>query len=187
MKKAKETGLTSDPIQVATHRDLRKHMRAICERLNAQPDIARLVFVNPILALEDVGVSLEPEAKQHIMDALRFPPKLQKRKAELAAELTEAFAREGVTAKFPLTSKQRAHLVFRTLAIAPLAEDGQAPDSLASERLGAYAQAHPLAAKLAEYERLDRGRMIFQPRKTYDLYKSGQKRHRWIKSVRFKI
>lgn len=187
MKNGEEKGLTDEPIRVANERDLRKNMRAICERFNAQPELARLVFVNPVLALQDVGVQLEPEAKQHIMNALRFPPKLQKRKAELATELTEAFAREKAAVELPLSAKQRAHLLFRVLSVKPLTADAQATEELAPERLGYYAGAHPLAARLAEYERLDRGRLIFQPRETYEAYKSGQKRHRWIKAVRFKL
>lgn len=159
MSKTKATGPTNEPIHVANHRDLRKNIRAICERFNEHPEIARLVFVNPILAMQDIGVQLEPAARQHVMDALRFPPKLQKRKAALAAELAEALARAGVPAKLPLSARQSAEL--------PLSD--------------------PLAGKLSEFERLDRGRLIFQPRQTYEAYKSGQKRHRWIKSVRFKV
>jgi hypothetical protein len=186
MKKARATGPT-ERIHVANHRDLRKHMRAICERFNAQPEIARLVFVNPVLALQDVGVQLEPEAKQHIMDALRFPPRLQKRKAELAEELVKEFAREGIKTQLPLSPEQRAELLFRVMRIPPLPADAGTSHELAADRVIHYAKAHPLAAKLAEYETLHRGRLIFQPRETYEAYKSGKKRHRWIKSVRFKI
>jgi len=176
-----------EKIQVTVHRDLRKNIRAINERLNANPEIARLVLVNPILALEDVGVEIAPEVKEHIMEALRFPPALEKRKGELEAHLHAEFARLGFKASLPLSVEQRAELLFGKLQLAPREPDDPRPSAVPSNRTRAYARHHPLAASLAEYERLRQGALVFQPREVYQAHKAGEKRQRWIKSVRFNI
>ena len=54
-------------------------------------------------------------------------------------------------------------------------------------RSKAFCEQYPLAAKLAEYERARQGALIFQPRHVYEAYKSGQRRHHWLRSIRFRV
>jgi len=146
-----------------------------------------MLLVNPVLALEDAGVEMTPEVKQHIIDALRFPPSLQKRRAELEVELGDELAALGVPYKLPLTQEQRAHLVFHVLKLEPKEGSFGAVDKLTSKETRSLSRQHPLVAKLAEYERARQGRLIFYPREVYQTYKAGLKRHNWIKSVKFNV
>ncbi len=177
----------SEPIRIDNRRDLRNNIRAINKRFNDQPEVARLLLVNPILALEDVGVQLASDVKQHIMDTLRFPPKLMERKARLEMELKEELSRLDVPSDLPLNGTVRARLLFRVLKLEPLVEDAQDTSRLETKRTRAYASHHPLVAKLAEYERVRQGGLVFHTREIYEAFKSGTRRHRWIKSVRFKV
>ena len=175
------------PIEIKEHRELRQHIREICTRFNDNPDLARLVLVNPILALEDVGVKLSPEAKKHIMDTLRFPARLEERKEELEAELKGELKRLKFHAELPLTPDRRAELLFQVLKLEPAENDTCDLSRLDSYRTRAYSRKHPLVAKLAEYERIRQGGLIFHTRESYEAYKSGRRKHHWVKAVRFKI
>lgn len=162
------------PLKIATERDLRGNMRQICRRLDAHPALSRLIFINPILVLEDVGVELSPQVRDHIMQALRFPPKRRSRIDALRVEI-------------------RQYCDVRGLAYPPAAHDdsASAPAAETSPAAGTPTHAIPddatLAAKLAELARLRQGALTFFPRRTYEQFKSGEKTHRWIKSVRFGV
>ena len=176
-----------EPIVVTTQEDLHKNLRKIGRRFNENPDLARLVLVNPILALEDVGVQLSPEVKKHIIDLFRFPAGLKKRKAKLEAELKEELSELKLPHKLPLTPESRADLLFGVLKITPLEVDARSTGGLKSDRTRFYARRHPLVAKLAEYERSRHGALVFQRRKTYDAYRAGKRKHRWLKALRFRV
>jgi len=177
----------SEPLAINTHRDLLTNIRPICQRLNNDPDTARMLLVNPILALEDAGIQLAPEVKQHIMDSLRFPPSLVERKEKLELELQDELTALGFPHKLPLTSEQRADLMFRVLKVKSTQAQPSAAAEIGSKEMRAYSRQHPLVAKLADYERLRQGRLIFYPRETYEAYKAGLKRQNWIKAVKFKV
>lgn len=176
-----------EPIVIGTHRDLRKNIRNISKRFNENPDLARLLIVNPILAFKDVGVQMSPKVKQHIIDRLRFPSLLQERKVKLEAGLKEDLSKLNISCKLPLTAELRAVLFFRVLKLTPLQADTGDKTRLESNRTRSYARQHPIVAKLADYERARQGALIFHTRKTYESYKAGRRQHRWLKSIRFKI
>lgn len=175
------------PLAIESEGDLRRNIRRISRRLDEHPDIAPLLFVNPVLALRDVGVELSPDMRRHVMDALRFPPRLRERTAALEQELGDDLRRLGVPAKLPLTPKRRADLLFRELELEPLEDDAGDPSRLDPGRTRAYARADPLVGKLAEFERLRQGSLVFQPRAVYEAYKRGDRQHRWVRSVRFNV
>jgi hypothetical protein len=185
---------SNEPIRIETHRELRGNIRRICERFNADPGLARLLLVNPVLAFEDAGVELTPELKEHIINRLRFPPKLVERLARLEAEIREELQSLGIDAALPLSAEQRAKVLFDVLKLSPVpaasgrTSTGAAPDAPAP-RLDAkaYRTQHPLAAKLAEYERARQGSLLFHTRTTYEAYKAGQRQHRWLVGIRFKV
>ena len=162
-------------------------MRAIVTRLNENPDLARLVFVNPVLVLQDLGVDLSSEAKQHVMDALRFPPRIREQTAALQQELRRELDELGIKARLPLSTAHRAHLLFNVLQLEPRAEDAGTVERLAPGRTADYADAHPLVAKLAEYERIRRGALLFQSRASYEAFKRGDADYPWIDRVTFDV
>ncbi|HBI22417.1 MAG TPA: hypothetical protein DDY37_07550 [Legionella sp.] len=175
-----------DPLIIEAERDLRKNMRAINQRLNANPKLARLVLINPILVLEDLGVQVNKEVKNHIMNTLRFPPSLVKRRDAIAQELKNDFASNNLNYVLPLTNQQRAQLVFHSLKIPRLPKKPDtAPDALTISELRLYKDTHPLLKKLAEFERYSKGALIFYPRSIYEQYKRGEKKMHWVNAIRF--
>lgn len=140
----KKTIPMDSPIAINVERDLRKNMRSINQRLNANPELAKLVLINPILVLEDLGVQLSLDVKNHIMETLRFPPALVKRRDALAIELKQEFAKLNIHHEPNFTSQQRAKLVFQTLNIPPLPKDKLT--SLSVNQLREYKDKHPLLA-----------------------------------------
>ncbi len=175
-----------EPLIVNVDRDLRKHMREISQRMNANQYLARLVLINPILVLEDLGVQFSKEVKKHIMDTLRFPPSLIKRREEIGVELTNDLAQINVHYTLPITNKQRANLVFHTLNIKPLPEDQNSLNDLSMNQLRVYKDQHSLIMKLTEYERYSKGALIFYPRSIYEQYKTGEQNLHWVNGIRFK-
>ena len=167
--------------------------------MNARPDIARLVLVNPILAFEDIGVTLSPVMQRHIMHTLRFPKRLQARKERLEKELGAELASLGVKDPLPLTDDVRRELLQRVLKTDPPDEtpatDAPADDARADIAAAApnrldlreHARRHPLIAKLVAYDRARQGGLVFYPREVYRAYKEGRKQHRWLASFRFKV
>ncbi len=172
---------------VNVERDLRKHMRVISQRLNANPDLAKLVLINPILVLEDLGVEISKDVKTHIIDTLRFPPALVKRRDALAVELKKELDALNLHYALPLTNEHRAALVFHILKITPLPDDLNSVKKLSINQLRSYKDEHPLLTKMAEYERYSKGALIFYPRSIYEQYKAGEKILHWVNAIRFKI
>lgn len=172
------------PIHVKTHRDLRSNIRAICERINAEPEIARRVLVNAVFAFEEAGVVLSEEMRAHVRKSLRWPPRLEAEKKEARAELLREHGEE-LGRKVPRTPEDRARLLFEQLGVEPLRPEDR--KGLDRKRLEAYAASHPLAARLVRYERAARGGLILHTRGNYEKFKSGERRHRWVKAVRFKV
>lgn len=178
---------STEPITISVERDLRKNIRTINQRFNDNPDIAKLIVVNPILALEDIGIKLSPDVKAHIMERLHFPPKLRARRDELESELTEEFENVGLKFKPALTNTERAEFTYKILKKTSLLKHKDHKKSLSKTHLREYKNENPILEKLIEYEHLKSGALIFHPKETYNLYKTGVKKHRWIKKISFKM
>lgn len=180
---------TNERIVIEIERDLRKNIRNINQRFNDNPDIAQLVLINPILALQEIGVELSQTAKQHVMDSLRFPSGWIEKRDKLASELHEEFSKYHIAEKLPLSNNTRANILFNIIKIKPNKEDSEYKNqnNLPPERLPYYRKKHPLIDKLIEYERLKRGRLLFQPKEVFEEYKSGKRKLKWIKSIKFKV
>jgi len=190
-------------LEIGSEHDLRQHMRTICRRLNEAPEVARLLLINPLLVLEDVGVELTPAMREHVMQALRFPKKRQERLAELERQLCQDAEMLGLSLPLPLDGKQRARLVrevvarevagcaqgqpgARAVARRPIAAK-DVPESLGVRDLRAYRHLHPFLRTLAAYERTRQGALAFFPREAYERFKSGELQHRWVRRIHFKV
>ena len=184
---AKVTYDDTEPIEINTHEDLEAQKVRISRRMNANPEIARLVLVNPVLAFQDVGVRLSPVVQRHIMQTLRFPKRLTERRERLEAELHRELEALDLPGELPLTPQQRAHLLFGVLKIEPLQEDACQPYEIDQKRMRAYARRHPLVRKLADYDRVRQGGLVFYPKEVYKAYKEGRRQHAWLRSFRFKV
>jgi len=176
-----------EPIVLKAERDLRKNIRNINQRLNDHPDIARLILINPILALQEINIELSAEVKQHIMDSLRFPPTWIAKKEKVEQELKEALLSYHISETLPLSNSSRARILFDVIKLKCQPEDHQHKNDFPPERLPYYRNKHPLIDKIIEYERLKRGRLLFQPKGVFEDYKSGKRNLKWIKAVKFKV
>jgi hypothetical protein len=172
-----------EPISVKSHQDFLKNMKEIVTRLNNNPDVARLVLVNPIYALQDLGVSLSKDMQDHVFQTFNSPPAKQNRLSELEQELRTELDKLPDKPAIPTTPQQRATLVFKDLGVARKKDNSG--DSLEREQLLAYARSHPLIPKLIEYERVSRSGLTFFPRTMYDSYKRGEAKQKWLNSIHF--
>lgn len=80
-------------LAVGSHRELVVRQPEIVRRLHAHPELALMLFVNPVLALRDFGIELGPEMVDHVLRSLQHPPRLRARRDELEASLTKALGR----------------------------------------------------------------------------------------------
>ena len=172
------------PLRLETHEDMRRNIRAVNRRLNRDPAIARMMFVNPVLALEDAGVELSAEMREHVMQSLRFPQSLQRTLDDLRKEICDDLGLSDPE-ELPDRPDERARLLFKRLGVlAPAVRPGA--NAIHWRDVYAHAREHPAAQRLARYERLSHGGMIFQPRSVYEAFKSGRRKMRWIKAIRFR-
>jgi hypothetical protein len=174
-------------LSIEARRDLAMHMKEICRRLNANPEIAKLLLVNPIYVLEDLGVRLNQEMRDHVHNTFHNPPAKQRRLVELETELKAEL--EQITGKpeIPVSPEHRAELLFQHLKLTPLAPEATQPARLEPGRLRAYGSQHPLLARLLEYDAVRKGGLTFHPRETYEAYKRGARKQCWLDSITFKV
>ncbi len=58
--------------------------------LNARPELAAMLFINPVLAMKEAGVKLSRPVTHHILSRLRHRPAMRERREKLEARLREA-------------------------------------------------------------------------------------------------
>ncbi len=105
-----------EPLEVKSHRALGAAQRQIARRAAAAPELAVMLLINPVLALERLGVKLSPEIAHHVLHAVRHPKALRTRRDELEARLKEAL---GEPAR-PTDAAWNRNLLFRLRKLEPL-------------------------------------------------------------------
>lgn len=172
-----------EPIAIETHHELAGRMKEIVARLNQNPEIARRSLINPIFALEEIGVHLGNDMEKHVHDMLHEPPAKKRRLAELEAEIKPKVASLTGRPEIPSLPKDLAKFLFSTLKLTPLKEGHR--EAVEASALADYVGRHPLVAKLAEYETVRKSGLVFHRRSTYDAYKKGEMKQHWVNSVTF--
>ncbi len=174
-------------LRIATHDELVAALPEIFRRFNANPELARLLLVNPLFVLEDLNVQLSDELQDHIRRTIGFPKgrveEIAKERKAVRQRLAE-LAGDGPTPAIPKTPKERADLVFDRLGVAPI---GARPDALTVEDLAPYRAAHPIVAMLHNLGVLERGAITFHTRGTYEAHKEGRPHHPWLVRLRFNV
>jgi hypothetical protein len=79
-----------EPFEVKDHRGVAVAFRKIAERIAKDPEFGVMMAVNPVLAMERYGIKLSPQMQDHVLRAIRHPPRLRTRREALEAKLTEA-------------------------------------------------------------------------------------------------
>lgn len=110
---------TRTPIEIATHRGLLEQQRDIAARIAAEPDLGVMLLINPVLALERMGVKLTPEVAHHVLHTIQHPRAMRERRDELEASLLEALGE----VPHPTDAVWNARLLF-TLRELPALEIG---------------------------------------------------------------
>lgn len=113
----------TEPIRLSSHRDLIERQAEVFGLLAARPELARMMAVNPVLALREAGVQVAPRLATHILHAIAHPPQVAWRRDELVAALTE---RLGEAPK-PTEPPWLAATVFTKLTVPPLNTNGREP------------------------------------------------------------
>lgn len=166
-------------IEVKDHDQLVARLEEILARIDSDPELGRLLVINPILVLEDVGVTLSEQLRDHVQRTLGFPKGRVKRLYETRKRMKELFGAAGLTV--PEAPKERADLVFDALKIAP--RNDERPRALSVDEMRPYRKESPLVAALYEVGRLERGAIMFHSRGTYEEYKNGRVHHPWLTGI----
>lgn len=110
-------------LRIDTHEALAKAKGEISARLEAHPEIARLLLVNPILAFHDVNVELSPEIASHILHTIQYSPQTAARRRTLRSKLQMATDE----APRPSDGPWVAQFLFEKLSLSPLQTKNAAP------------------------------------------------------------
>lgn len=148
-----------EPIEIDNHRGLIGKQREIFRRLNDNPEIASLLFLNPVLALKEIDVELSPEMRRHVLDSVRQPPGLRARREELEASLEERLGER----PRPLDREWLAETLFTKLSITPLKTRGHRPayrPPFNAESIARMQKLRPDLRKATHVPRSGRGNMI---------------------------
>jgi hypothetical protein len=174
-------------IVINNRRELAKNVKEIARRFNANPDVAKRMLMNPIYALEEIGVTLNKDMRQHVHNTFSNPPAAQRMREALEAELRPELERLTGKAEIPATPEERAQLVFQHLKLTPFGPEAKNHERLEPRRLSSYASQHPIVKRLMEYEAVRKAGLVFLPRAIYDSYKRGEQRQEWIDSITFNV
>jgi hypothetical protein len=128
---------TTRTVEINDHEALASLGTQINRVLNADPRLAAMLFVNPVLAMQEAGVKLSRPMVHHILSRLRHPPAMRERREYLEKTLREAL---GGTPQ-PNNSAWLARALFKKLKLQALDTDGLSPsyhplrDAQAQQRL----------------------------------------------------
>lgn len=122
-KEPAATGTEFQPLEIKTHREMAVGQEEIFRRFNARPDLSILLLLNPVLALEQIGVLLSSEMVHHVLHSRQHTPEMRKRREELEASLTKNLGE----APQPDNPAWVARLLFEKLRIKPLETKGHTP------------------------------------------------------------
>lgn len=169
-------------IEIKDHDELVQRLEEILARIDAEPELGRLLVINPILVLEDVGVTLSEQLRDHLQRTIGFPRGRVKRLYEARKRMKELFGAAGLTV--PEAPKERADLLFDGLKLAP--KNNERPRALSVDEMRPYRKESPLVAALYEVGRLERGAILFHSRGSYEEYKNGRVHHPWLTGIRLR-
>lgn len=114
---------TARTVEINDHEALASLGTQVNRVLNANPQLAAMLFVNPVLAMQEAGVKLSRPMVHHILSRLRHPPALRERREMLEARLREAL---GVALQ-PNNTAWLSRILFETLKLQPLETHGLSP------------------------------------------------------------
>ena len=112
-----------ETLDIKSHLGLSASSREILSRFQANPDFIRLMFLNPVLAFQEMGVNLSANLQDHILRAIQHPPAFRARVDELQKSLTEALGEPPQ----PRDPQWLRRILFEKLRVQPLDTSGRKP------------------------------------------------------------
>jgi hypothetical protein len=159
--------------QIDTWSDLQARAAELLDRLNAEPALAVAAAASPVLAIEWLGYSIDPQARPGIVERMRLGPDVADELARLRAEVAR-IADRPVHPDDP--DDVRRLLIELKIATDELdtrpprwRPGGAGPDQL--ERL---ADRHPVMKPLLAYRRLSARAPQFAPRHVFEAVLAGR-------------
>lgn len=195
---------TLKSVKIGSLRELQLQMPRIVQALNANQALALAAATNPMLALEELGYELSPQARLEIEPYARFGPDNLQKLADLEAKIYGQLRVE----KLP-TNLAEARLIFEKMDSglgktvqqqstkppktgtidAALSEIFALKTRSAVEEeklLADLAALHPALPLLFESQKIHRQRPAFSDRDMFEKIKSGQKKTIFTK-VEFRL
>lgn len=111
------------PLHLDSHHDLLRHQAEIAARVEAEPRLSVMLLINPVLAFEELGVTMSHEIAHHVLHTIQHPREVRTRRDELEEKLKKAL---GEPAR-PTEAPWNAHLLFELCKLAPLVIGDHAP------------------------------------------------------------
>lgn len=172
--------------EVRSWEDLRANVAVLLDAINGDPELARGAAANPLLALEELGYRVAPEARAAIEDRFRFPYRTATRLRALRRELIAIAKRD-----FDPDSPGELHaLLFGDLKLRPVllppserAKGRSSTDRLpvqvrwsasVSDPLTSLRGKHPLVEPLLEYRQLEASAARLAPPELYQAIRAGR-------------
>ena len=110
-------------LDIQSHRELAVAQQEIVNRLHANPDIARLLLINPVCAFQDINVNVSPEIAKHILLTLQNSAETTARREALESSLKDITGGKA----HPLDPSWVATFLFQKLKLKPLDTMGATP------------------------------------------------------------
>jgi hypothetical protein len=140
----REPPVAGEDRTVSSWDELRQQVVPALKRLNGDPALALAAAANPLHALEEIGITVAPEARSEIEDRLRFRPGEARRLGTLRASAAKIAGR-----RFDLGSDEEVgRVLFEDLGLKRPRAAG------AGERVQANLRAVEAGRPLARAERL---------------------------------
>jgi len=120
----KETPDDYEPIELTSHKQLLTEQNELFRRFNSSPELSTLLFINPVLAFQEVGVTMSPEIAHHVLHTIQHPPHMRRQRDALEASLKEALGE----VPQPNNREWLAATLFEKLDVPPLQTSGYRPE-----------------------------------------------------------
>lgn len=112
-----------EPIELTSHKQLISEQAELFRRFNSSPELSTLLFINPVLAFREVGVTMSPEIAHHVLHTIQHPPHMRRQRDALEASLKEALGEMPQ----PNNREWLATTLFEKLKVRPLQTSGYRP------------------------------------------------------------
>jgi hypothetical protein len=190
--------MATNPRRISSLQQFQRVVPAIVKAINADPELAMRAAANPLLAVEELGYTIEPDVRRLAERRVRFPKATFERLGELEKEI-HASAGE----QFEIDSSEAlSRVLFEKLKLPPPGEDSPQQKSRSraktsqksypglrlvtdplpprplggeptADPLDGLRKAHPVMKPLLEYRQLEASSARLAPPDLYERIRRG--------------